>query len=72
MTVPEWVKVLKVDGLHRHHLHYALGEKAGDDTIAKTSITGWPHGGSKVAPHPWPDKLAAWKSEGVLPSEHFR
>jgi len=71
LKVPAFLKTIRMDLLCRHHLHFALGEKAKDDEIAKMSITGWPHGGQKVEPEAWPQKLALWKTEGTLPSSWF-
>jgi hypothetical protein len=71
VVVPDWVPVMRFDGLFRHHVHFALGEKADDHRIAKTSISGWPHAGRIVDRRPWPDKLGLWKERGILPSSFF-
>jgi hypothetical protein len=71
VMVPDWVPVMRFDGLFRHHVHFALGSKANDHRIAKTSISGWPHAGRLVDRRPWPDKLWLWKERGILPSSFF-
>lgn len=71
LSIPDGIRTVRVDGLYRHHLHFAIGKKIQEEEIAKTSITGWPHGGVIVEPRPWPEKLALWKTEGLPPSVWF-
>ena len=65
------MRILRVPGNFRQHLHYALGKKKEDDEIAKSTISGWPGQGCPVPPVPWPAKLALWRDRGVPPSEFF-
>jgi hypothetical protein len=69
---PRDLQVIRVYGNFRHHLHYALGQKADDEETAINTIDGWPDKGTEVAPVPWPKKLKLWKDSGELPSESFR
>lgn len=62
---------LRVQGNFRHHLHYALGPKAEEETTALATVDGWPNG-SRVPKVPWPAKLDLWKNKGIRPSEFFR
>lgn len=71
LNLPDGMTVVQLDGLYRHHVHFALSEKASDDEIARGSITGWPHGGLRQARAAWPDKLAHWRDLGILPSSTF-
>lgn len=71
LSIPDGIRTRRAEGLHRHHLHFAISDKAADDRIAKSSITGWPHGGIIVEPRPWPEKLHLWKTEGLRPSTWF-
>lgn len=68
---PGNLPVVKINDLYRHHTHFALGRKPKDDSIARASITGWPHGKSLVSMRPWPARLWRWRAAGVLPSENF-
>lgn len=67
---PQGVELLKAPGLYHHHVHYAIGKKSLDETEAGKTI---PHWGCGVPTFPvaWPEKLARWRDQGILPSVDF-
>lgn len=69
---PHDLPSIRVPGLFRHHLHYAIGLKADDDEVARTTIGGWPNRGTRVSPVSWPPKLTLWRDKGISPSDSFR
>jgi hypothetical protein len=71
LKIPEGIKVIRATTLCRHHAHFAVGNKANDQEIAKQSITGWPHGKEEVYPQPWPHLLENWRCGGHRPSEVY-
>lgn len=71
LWIPDGMRVWRIEDLCRHHLHFAIGSKAKDDEIARSSVTGWPNGGTKVYPSPWPAPLQLWRDRGELPSRRF-
>jgi hypothetical protein len=68
---PPSLPVVRVDGHYRHHLHYALGEKANDEETALTTIAGWPNQGRMIQKVEWPPRLAQWRDAGIRPSDAF-
>ena len=68
---PPELQVVRAHGCWRHHVHYALGEKAKEQSTAVTTIMGWPDKGTLVQPVAWPTKLALWRDKGIKPSESF-
>lgn len=68
---PDGDIVRAIGNLH-HHVHYAIGKKAGETETADTTIDGWKTGGAVIETEiPWPDRLAHWHVEGVPPSGVF-
>lgn len=72
VALPADLPVLRVPGLFRNHLHYAVGEKAVDDEVARQTIDGWPDKGAVVPKVALPPKIELWMKRGILPSEAFK
>jgi hypothetical protein len=64
-------KIIRAHGPFHHHLHYAIGKKAGDLETAVTTIPEWATGGVEVAGVGWPEPLRDWKLNAVKPSNLF-
>lgn len=68
---PIGLPVIRLYGGFRQHLHYAIGPKALDEETAVNTIEGWPDKGLQVESPPLPEKLRAWREDGIKPSEAF-
>jgi hypothetical protein len=61
-------QIVRVYGSLHHHLHYAIGEKAGRIETAEATIEGWASGGERLHDVPWPDRLRVWREGGLRPT----
>jgi hypothetical protein len=71
VDVPMGIPIERETATYQHHLHYAVGEKAGDLHTAQTTIPGWPDAARKVQVPPWPPLIARWQAGGLKPSSSF-
>lgn len=69
---PPGLQLIRVYGEFHHHVHYAIGPKAVDQSTAISTVDGWPDFGVELPPVPWPERLRLWRDEGILPSESFK
>ena len=68
MSAPPGTPHVSIPGHYHYHLHYFVGQKAGDDETARQTIHGWPNGQpARMTQLPVPIWL--WKFQGSRPTE---
>lgn len=65
---PPGAKIVRVAGYYHHHLHYFVGNKAGNEETARQTIHNWPVGTPALSSG-LPTPVWIWKYKGIRPSE---